>query len=53
MFVVRLPCYAPLKLQAEEIAEARWFDRQAAIQAFPVAKQREVFEACLMVVGKG
>lgn len=47
MFVVRLPADAPLALQAEEIAEARWFNRDEAIRAFPVKKQREVFEECL------
>lgn len=50
MFVVRLPGNTPLELQAEEIAEARWFDREAAIQAFPVQKQREIFMACLSEV---
>ncbi len=47
MFVVHLPSNAPIALQAEEIAEARWFSRDEAMQAFPVKKQREVFEACL------
>lgn len=47
MFVVRLPHDAKLALQAEEIAEARWFSEDEALEAFPVAKQREVFEACL------
>lgn len=47
MFVVRLSNNAPIALQAEEIAEARWFTRDEAIRAFPVKKQREVFEACL------
>lgn len=47
MFVVRLADNVPLVLQAEEIAEARWFSRDEAVAAFPVKKQREVFEACL------
>lgn len=47
MFVVRLPSDVPLALQAEEIADARWFSRDEAIRAFPVRKQREVFEKCL------
>lgn len=47
MFVVKLPKDVALVLQAEEIAEARWFSRDEALQAFPVKKQREVFEACL------
>jgi 8-oxo-dGTP pyrophosphatase MutT (NUDIX family) len=50
MFVVRLPGAVTFALQAEEIAEARWFSREEAIQAFPVKKQREVFEACLAVL---
>lgn len=47
MFVVRLPNDVRLILQAEEIADARWFSREEAILAFPVKKQRDVFEACL------
>lgn len=50
MFVVRLPHDAPLALQAEEIADARWFSEQEALAAFPVAEQREVFEACLKAI---
>ena len=47
MFVIRLPIDTQLTLQAEEIAEARWFSREEAAQAFPVQKQRDIFEACL------
>lgn len=50
MFVVRLPHHAQLALQAEEIADARWFTADEALAAFPVAKQREVFEACLEAI---
>ena len=50
MFVVRLPHDAPLALQAEEIADARWFSPDEALAAFPVAKQRELFEACLKAI---
>lgn len=50
MFVVRLPHEAQLALQAEEIADARWFSEEEALAAFPVAKQRQVFEACLKVI---
>ena len=50
MFVVRLPNDAPLALQAEELADARWFTASDALAAFPVAKQREVFEACLNAI---
>lgn len=47
MFVVRLPRDTRLILQAEEIAEARWFALNEALAAFPVKKQREVFQACI------
>ena len=50
MFVVRLPHDSQLALQAEEIADARWFSASDALAAFPVAKQREVFEACLNAI---
>lgn len=50
MFVVRLSCHARLALQVEEIAEARWFTRDEAVAAFPVRKQREVFEACVEAI---
>ena len=50
MFVVRLPRDTRLVLQAEEIAEARWFTSDQALAAFPVAKQRAVFEACLLAI---
>ena len=50
MFVVRLPHDAQLALQAEEIDDARWFRKREALAAFPVAKQREVFEACLKAI---
>lgn len=50
MFVVRLPHNAPLALQAEEIVDARWFSAGEALAAFPVAKQRSVFEACLKAI---
>ena len=46
MFLVRLPSDAQLTLQAEEIAEARWFSKVEAALAFPVKKQREIFENC-------
>ncbi|OAN55757.1 hypothetical protein A7Q26_19480 [Sphingobium sp. TCM1] len=50
MFVVRLAAGVPIALQAEEIAEVRWFSRADAAAAFPVKKQRDVFEACLAVI---
>ena len=50
MFVVHLPNDAVLKLQAEEVAEARWFSREDAASAFPVQRQRDVFEACLAAI---
>lgn len=50
MFVVRLPHEAQLALQAEEIADARWFTAAEALAAFPVVKQRQLFEACLKAI---
>lgn len=50
MFAIRLPRDVQLALQAEEIAEARWFTPDEALTAFPVAKQREVFKACLKAI---
>lgn len=47
MFMVRMRNDTDLALQAEEIAEARWFGRDEAALAFPVKKQRDIFEACL------
>jgi 8-oxo-dGTP pyrophosphatase MutT (NUDIX family) len=47
IFACSVPCGVDLQLQAEEIAEARWFDPGAAARAFPVAKQRKVFQSCL------
>lgn len=47
MFLVRLPSDVAIAMQAEEIAEVRWFSRDEALRAFPVRTQREVFEACL------
>lgn len=50
MFVVRFPRDAQLALQSEEIADARWFTADEALAAFPVVKQRKVFEACLQAL---
>ncbi|WP_324262317.1 NUDIX hydrolase [Altererythrobacter sp. H2] len=47
MFIVRLPRDTPLRLQAEEVVDARWFSLEKALGAFPVAKQREVFAECV------
>ncbi|MBD3813507.1 MAG: NUDIX hydrolase [Betaproteobacteria bacterium] len=47
MFAVQLPSDVQIVMQAEEIAEVRWFSREEALGAFPVRKQREIFEACL------
>ena len=47
MFVVRLPQNATLTLQAEEVAEARWFSQDDAELAFPVSEQRDIFRDCV------
>jgi 8-oxo-dGTP pyrophosphatase MutT (NUDIX family) len=51
MFACRISKWTPLRLQAEEVAEARWFAVNEAADAFPVAKQREVFLNCLGAIG--
>ncbi len=50
MFLVCLPIGVPLTLQTEEIADARWFSKIGAGLAFPVKKQREIFEDCIAVL---
>lgn len=50
MFVVRLPQETRLTLQAEEVAEARWFSRDDAEFAFPVSEQREIFRDCVAAI---
>lgn len=47
MFFLRVPQGCELKLQAEELAAARWFKPEDAAAAFPVAHQRAVFEQCM------
>ncbi len=49
MFFVRVPTGIDLRLQAEEIAEARWFRPDEAVAAFPVANQRTVFQECMVL----
>lgn len=50
MFLIRLPADIPIALQAEEVADARWFSPKDATSAFPVEKQREIFVACLKAI---
>jgi 8-oxo-dGTP pyrophosphatase MutT (NUDIX family) len=47
MFACLIERETSLRLQAEELAEARWFAAKDAADAFPVKEQREIFEACL------
>ena len=47
MFLCSVPSGVVLKLQAEELADARWFDPRTALDAFPVHEQRSIFEACI------
>ncbi len=51
MFACRIRSETPLVLQAEEVADARWFAASEASDAFPVAKQKEIFTACLRAIG--
>lgn len=52
MFFVPLSRNAGLVLQAEELAEAKWFAPAEALAAFPVAAQRDVFERCVAAAGQ-
>jgi 8-oxo-dGTP pyrophosphatase MutT (NUDIX family) len=47
MFFVRAPRDCVLVIQAEELADARWFAPDAAAAAFPVSKQRAIFQQCM------
>ena len=47
MFACRIDRSPPLHLQAEEIADARWFPADDALAAFPVQKQRDIYIRCL------
>lgn len=49
MFFVRIPADSALRIQTEEIADARWFEPDAAAVAFPVANQRTVFQECMVL----
>ncbi len=49
MFFVRVQAGIDLRIQAEEIAEARWFQPDEAAGAFPVANQRSVFQECMVL----
>lgn len=49
MFFARIPVETELRIQAEEVAEARWFKPDEAAGAFPVAVQRSIFQECMVV----
>lgn len=49
MFFVRVPDDCELHLQAEEVADARWFEPNMAVAAFPAANQRSVFQECMVL----
>lgn len=49
MFFVRIPSDTELRVQAGEVAEARWFQPDEAAGAFPVANQRTVFQECMVL----
>ena len=49
MFFVRIARDSPLRIQADEVAEARWFKPDAAAGAFPVGEQRAVFQECMVL----
>jgi len=52
MFACRISKKTPLRLQAEEVADARWFPANDAPGALPVKPQRDVFSACLSEIAK-
>ena len=52
MFACRIGKQTLLRLQAEEVADARWFAANDASNAFPVAAQRDIFGACLSKIAK-
>jgi len=47
MFACEVPTGTQLHLQAEELADARWFTPEEAVEAFPVPRQRAIFLACM------
>lgn len=49
MFFGRIPPDTQLRIQAGEIAEARWFRPDEAAGAFPVAIQRSIFQECMVL----
>lgn len=50
MFACRIAKDTPIRLQAEEIAEARWFAANDAEAAFPVETQRRIFSECMRAI---
>lgn len=52
MFACRIEKSTQLALQAEEVADARWFAANDASAVFPVAAQRDIFGACLSEIAK-
>lgn len=52
MFACRIAKGAQLRLQAEEVADVRWFAANDAVDAFPVAEQRRVFADCLAALAR-
>jgi 8-oxo-dGTP pyrophosphatase MutT (NUDIX family) len=52
MFACRIGKKTILRLQAEEVADARWFSANDAPAALPVKPQRDVFAACLSEIAK-
>ncbi|MFN3462496.1 MAG: NUDIX domain-containing protein [Terricaulis sp.] len=50
MFVCDVLTRPTLRLQSEEIADARWFHPDDAARAFPVEAQQTIFMACIREV---
>ncbi|WP_052321957.1 NUDIX hydrolase [Novosphingobium sp. MBES04] len=52
MFSCRIGKKTPLRLQAEEVADAKWFPANDACAALPVKPQRDVMDACMAEIAK-
>jgi len=47
MFACRIAKNTPLKLQVDEVADAKWFAANDVTAALPVQAQRDIVRACL------
>lgn len=52
MFACRIEKSTPLKLQVEEVADARWFAANDVSAALTGETQRDILDACLSEIAK-